>query len=63
MGKLILGFLAGYLLSDMISQRFPQAQKFKIQSGPQGYTTGAALTQAAPGSCPMVNLSIPMATS
>lgn len=63
MGKLIMGFIAGYVLSDVLSQKFPQAQRFKIQSTPQGYTTGAALTQAAPGSCPMVNLSIPMATS
>jgi hypothetical protein len=64
MGKIIMGFIAGYILSDIISQKFPQAQQFKISSLPGvQQTTGAALAKTTSPQCSYVNLSLPMATS
>jgi len=30
MGKLILGFVLGFILSDAITNKYPKAQQFKI---------------------------------
>jgi hypothetical protein len=57
MGKLILGFIAGYILSDMLTAKFPQAGRFKIQALPQigvsatGTTVQSSLPSAALSAC------------
>lgn len=45
MGKIILGFIVGYVLSDFITSKVPQVRQFKIMSSPTAVTTPPGVYQ------------------